>query len=55
MGIWVELGIFAMVLAFGLWQLWDVKKTIAARKRAEKPPPGSAHSANPREGGKAQN
>ena len=26
MGIWVELGIFVLALAFGLWQIHDVKK-----------------------------
>lgn len=31
MAIWMELGIFLVVLAFGLWQLWDVKKAKAER------------------------
>lgn len=26
MGIWIELGVFAIALAFGLWQIHDVKK-----------------------------
>ncbi len=26
MGIWIELGVFAVALAWGLWQLHDVKK-----------------------------
>jgi len=30
MGIWIELGIFVLALAFGLWQIHDVKK---ARKQ----------------------
>ena len=32
MGLWVELGIFGLALAFGLWQLHDVRK---ARERTE--------------------
>jgi hypothetical protein len=35
MGIWVELGIFLLVLAFGFWQLHDVKKAQAERRRRE--------------------
>jgi hypothetical protein len=35
MGIWVELGIFVVVLAWAIWQLRDVKKELA-RTRAEK-------------------
>lgn len=35
MGIWIELGIFIVVLACGVWQLHDVKKELA-RTRAEK-------------------
>ena len=26
MGIWIELGVFVLALAFGLWQIHDVKK-----------------------------
>ena len=36
MGIWLELGIFILVLIFGLWQIRDAKrahaKTVAERK-----------------------
>ena len=32
MGIWVELGVFVLALAFGLWQIHDVKK---ARQRTQ--------------------
>ena len=41
MGIWIELGVFVLALAFGLWQIRDVKKAMAARERAQKdmPPP----------------
>jgi ABC-type nickel/cobalt efflux system permease component RcnA len=43
MAIWMELGIFIVVLAFGFWQLWDVKKAKAeriAREQGDKKPPG---------------
>lgn len=33
MGIWIELGIFALALAFGLWQIHDVKKAREATRR----------------------
>ena len=37
MGIWVELGIFGLALAFGLWQLYDVKQAREeTRRRKEK-------------------
>jgi hypothetical protein len=43
MGIWIELGVFFVALAFGLWQLRDVKKAQAERRarqaKAEDPPP----------------
>jgi|JI8StandDraft_2_1071088.scaffolds.fasta_scaffold17715_4 Flp pilus assembly protein TadB len=38
MAIWYELGIFALALAFGWWQLHDVKKARAqtrAKREAE--------------------
>jgi len=38
MAIWFELGIFLVVLAFGLWQINDVKKARRAtqsRREAE--------------------
>ena len=42
MGIWIELGIFVLVLAFGLWQIHDVKrersKREAEKKSAQEPP-----------------
>ena len=41
MGIWIELGIFLVVIAFGFYQLHDVKKAQAerrAREAAAKPP-----------------
>ena len=33
MGIWIELGIFVLALAFGLWQIHDVKKAREATRR----------------------
>lgn len=52
MGIWLELGIFIVLIAWGFWQLHDVKqakaKRLADEARAGKPgtgetpkPPGS--------------
>jgi hypothetical protein len=44
MGIWIELGVFFIALAFGIWQLRDVKRAQAERRarktdKAEDPPP----------------
>lgn len=44
MGIWIELGVFIIALAFGVWQLIDVRRAQAetrARKAQEtsEPPP----------------
>lgn len=35
MGIWIELGVFIVVLLWGVWQLHDVKKA-QARTREDK-------------------
>lgn len=35
MGIWLELGIFLVILAFGVWQLYDVKKAIREREQRQ--------------------
>ena len=35
MGIWIELGVFVLALAFGLWQIHDVKKAMKERRRRE--------------------
>ena len=35
MGIWIELGIFLLVIVWGLWQLHDVKKA-RAKTQADK-------------------
>jgi len=32
-GIWIELGVFVLALAFGLWQIRDVRKAQAATRR----------------------
>jgi hypothetical protein len=44
MGIWIELGIFVIVLAFGLWQIHDVglerRKREAQRQAAPAPADG---------------
>ncbi len=41
MGIWIELGIFGLVLVFGLWQIHDVgqerRKREAAKQAPEEP------------------
>jgi hypothetical protein len=47
MGIWVELGIFVVAIAFGVWQLRDVKKAQAerrARERAEASKTSTGHA-----------
>jgi hypothetical protein len=36
MGIWIELGIFLLAIAFGFWQLRDVKKAQAERRARER-------------------
>ena len=49
MGIWIELGIFFVAIAFGIWQLRDVKKAQAerrARERAEAALPRDKPSAD---------
>ena len=33
MGIWIELGLFVLVLAVGIWQIRDVKKERAKRQK----------------------
>ena len=35
MGIWVELGIFGLALAFGIWQIRDVARERAKREAAQ--------------------
>jgi len=35
MGIWIELGIFLVVIAFGFYQLHDVKKAQVERRARE--------------------
>lgn len=33
MGIWLELGIFVLVIVFGLWQIHDVRKAQEQTRR----------------------
>jgi ABC-type nickel/cobalt efflux system permease component RcnA len=35
MGIWLELGVFLVILGFGVWQLYDVKKVIREREQRQ--------------------
>ena len=46
MGLWVELGVFVLALAFGLWQIQDVKKAREAtrRQRAQAQEPSQAQT-----------
>jgi cytochrome oxidase assembly protein ShyY1 len=50
MGIWIELGIFLVVIAFGFWQLHDVKKAQAERRAREQvaTPPEPAGKSKPK-------
>jgi len=36
MGIWIELGVFLLVFAFGVHQLYDLKKERLKRERQQK-------------------
>jgi len=36
MGIWIELGVFLLVFAFGVHQLYDLKKERLKRERQRK-------------------
>ena len=47
MGIWIELGVFVLALAFGLWQIHDVKKARekTAQQRAQDRGAGAADQA----------
>ena len=44
--MWIELGIFIVVLVWGVWQLYDVKQA-QARTRAEKARLAEVESADP--------
>lgn len=33
MGIWLELGIFVLVIVFALWQIYDVRKAREQTRR----------------------
>ena len=45
MGIWIETGVFLLVLAFGIWQIQDVKKE--RRKRSQAREEASAQTQKP--------
>jgi ABC-type nickel/cobalt efflux system permease component RcnA len=38
MGMWIELGIFVLVLLFGLHQIWDVKREQRKRLQQKSDP-----------------
>ena len=38
MGMWIELGIFVLVLLFGLHQIWDVKREQRKRSQQKSDP-----------------
>ena len=40
MGIWIELGVFVLALAFGLWQIHEVKNAREATRRERAQAPG---------------
>jgi ABC-type nickel/cobalt efflux system permease component RcnA len=46
MGIWLELGIVLVILAFGFWQLYDVKKAIRERKQRKTHDSASGNTAD---------
>jgi hypothetical protein len=46
MGIWIELGIFLVVIAFGFYQLHDVKKAQTERRAREQAAKASEVTSN---------
>ena len=36
MGIWIELGVFVLALAWGVWQLQDLKKERRKREQRQR-------------------
>lgn len=46
MGIWLELGVFLVILGFGVWQLYDVKKVIREREQRQAREKATAESAS---------
>ena len=36
MGIWIELGVFVLALAWGLWQLHDLKQERRKREQRQR-------------------
>lgn len=59
MGIWLELGIFGLVLVFAFWQMHDVRKAQAhtrqqrALEKAQEPPQTQATEPAPSPQGEA--
>ncbi|MCA3238559.1 MAG: hypothetical protein ACK5YJ_00785 [Curvibacter sp.] len=54
MGIWVELGIFVLVIVFALWQIHDVRKAREqTRKQREKEQAEKEQGAEPPSSGSA--
>ena len=47
MGIWLELGIFLVILGFGVWQLYDVKKVIREREERQAREKAAGSDAHP--------
>jgi hypothetical protein len=49
MGIWIELGVFLLALAWGLWQLHDLKQERRKREQRQREEAAAAASlaANP--------
>tara|TARA_B100001250_G_scaffold338468_1_gene305539 strand:+ start:468 stop:638 length:171 start_codon:yes stop_codon:yes gene_type:complete len=50
MGIWLELGIFVVVIAFGLWQLHDVRRAREQTQREKEKQRDGAQAASGRGG-----
>lgn len=47
MGIWIELGIFGIVIVFALWQLHDVRQAKLKRQREQQSKRAQKHGAAP--------
>ncbi len=55
MGIWIELGVFLLALAWGLWQLHDLKQERRKREQRQReeaasqaaPSAGKGHAGGP--------
>lgn len=47
MGIWLELGLFVVVIVFALWQLHDVSKAREATRRQREREEAARQAADP--------